>query len=621
MKVFNYFEFLFEATGSGKMRIFYSDEFRSLLKKISNNKNQDNETARVISEQLQNAESRKGILDIYTLIDITNKNDKISFIQTNRISRSLKASNLIDDENDLENITLVNTSPFWKEGRTPEFGIGRWVRRVFSDVIKSPLTDPQIELFVNAYKSVYDSKDSVDLSVVQGEDIKTNYLEDNYVEIKGQLGNSCMRYERCQSYLDIYVQNPEVCKLLVLKEGGKVKGRSLLWILSDGRKYIDRIYTIQDSDKNIFKYWAKKNGYDLTYDMSTHNEDIKVHLKVTSFSKYPYMDTFEYYDDQNGILYENLPEMSDDDEILKLKSTGGGYETISGSREGQVRDIDGDWIDEDDARWCEDVGGYVWYENAIWMDYIGIYVSDRADTRYSEYHSDSFYPEDVVYNEETDDYYYPDWTVSYHIEPDKISYIPEEYTSYYFEYDDEKWSIKNFIIDPYTKEVHWRKEKIDGKNYEDFLDEKIMSELGLPNRLSTEELEKFRMDLVDEMIQNSELVKNEIKRVRDIYKRSNDRLDQSWYYYLAPIIYGIVWKDGKVFFGNSRNFKNSDKEIILSIVDKLDYPDDRKNVIKRWLENRFNEYYWRSNIFTVCSEIRPTLFGDSVYKKYLYLNN
>jgi len=614
MKVFNYFEFLFESDNSSKMRIFYSDQFRSLLKKISDNKSTDNETARVISEQLLSSEAKKDILDTYTLIDITDKNDKISYVQTNRILR----------DSGLKDISGLQPGPdykFWREGRTPEFGIGRWVRRVFADVIKSPLTDPQIELFVNAYKSVYDSKDSVDLSVVQGEDIKTNYLEDNYVEIKGQLGNSCMRYERCQSYLDIYVQNPEVCKLLVLKEGGKVKGRALLWILSDGRKYIDRIYTIQDSDKNIFKDWAKKNGYDLTYDMTTSNEDIKVHLKVTSFSKYPYMDTFEYYDDQNGILYENLPEMDEDKEILKLKSTGGGYETISGSHEGQVRDIDGDWIDEDDARWCEDVGGYVWYENAIWMDYIGIYVSDRADTRYSEYHSDSFYPEDVVYNEETNDYYYPDWTVSYHIEPDEISYIPEEYTSYYFEYNDEKWSIKNFIIDPYTKKLHWRKEEIDGKNYEDFLDEKIMSELGLPNRLSTEELEKFRIDLVDEMIQNSELVKNEIKRVRDLYKRSNDRLDQSWYYYLAPIIYCIVWKDGKVVFRNGRNFKNGDKEIILSIVDKLDYPDDRKNVIKRWLENRFNEYYWRINIFTICSEIRPTLFGDSVYKKYLYLNN
>ena len=619
MKLFNYFDFLFEAASGGKMRIFYSDEFRNLLKKISDNKSADNETARLISDQLQNAESKKGILDIYTLIDITNKNDKISFIQTNRIARSLKASNLIDNENDLESITLTNTSPFWKEGRTPEFGIGRWVRRIFTEVVNSPLTDPKIELFVNAYKSAYDSKDSVDLNVVEGEEIRKNYLESNYLLIQGQLGNSCMRYERCQSYLDIYVQNPEVCKLLVFMENGKVKGRALLWILSDGRKYIDRIYTIQDSDKNIFKKWAEENGYELTYDMTTTEENMKVNLKITSFSKYPYMDTFEYYDDQNGILYENEPEMSNDDEILKLKSTGGGYETISGSHVGQVRDIDGDWIDEDDARWCDDVGAYVWYENTIWMDYIGIYVSDRADTRYSEYHSDSFYPDDVVHNEETDDYYYPDWTASYHITPDEKSYIPEEYKSYYFEYDGEKWSRKNFIIDPYTKKLHWRKEKIDGKNYEDLLDEKIMGELGLPNRLSTEELKKFKKEMVTEMIQKSELSKDEIKRVRDIHKRGNDdRLDKSWYYYLAPIIYGIVWKDGKEY---SRNLKNDDKEIILSIVDNLDYSESKKREIKSWLENRFREYHWSTNLFTICNQISPTLFGDSIYKKYLYLNN
>jgi hypothetical protein len=152
------------------------------------------------------------------------------------------------------------------------------------------------------------------------------------------------------------------------------------------------------------------------------------------------------------------------------------------------------------------------------MDYIGIYVSERADTRYSEYHSDSFWSEDVVYNEETDDYYYPEWVAKYFISPDNESCIPEEYKSYYFEYNGEKWSRKNFIIDPYTKKLHWRKENIDGKNYEDFLDEKIKDELGLPNRLSTEELKKFRKEMVTEIIQKSELSKDEIKELEIFIK-------------------------------------------------------------------------------------------------------
>ena len=61
MKLFNYFDFLFEAASGGKMRIFYSDEFRNLLKKISDNKSTDNETARVISEQLLSSEAKKDI--------------------------------------------------------------------------------------------------------------------------------------------------------------------------------------------------------------------------------------------------------------------------------------------------------------------------------------------------------------------------------------------------------------------------------------------------------------------------------------------------------------------------------------------------------------------------------
>jgi len=613
MKLFNYFEFLFESDSSGKMRIFYSDEFRNLLKKISDNKNVENETPRVISEKLLSSEAKSEILDTYTLIDITDKNDKISYVQTNRILRDTGLK-------DISGFQPGSDYKFWKEGRTPEFGIGRWVRRVFAEVIKAPLTDPKIELFVNAYKSVYDSRTAIDLSVVEGEDIRTNYLESNYLEIKGQLGNSCMRYEGCQSYLDIYVQNPQVCKLLVLKEGGKVKGRALLWNLSNGKKYIDRIYTIQDSDKNIFKEWAESNGFDINYDMSTSNLNLSVNLKTSSFDKYPYMDTFEYYDDQNGILYEEIPDMHEDKEILRLKSTSGVYETISGSHEGQVRDIEGEWIDEDDARWCDDVDGWVWYENTYWLDYLDIYVSERADVRYSEYHQSDFYANDVIHNEETDDYYYPEYDdiVEYFIRPDETSCIPKSDLQYYFEFDEERWSRKSFVIDPYNGELHWRKKEIDGKKYEDILDEKIKAELNLPDRFHTiAKLENFRIEMAKDMIESSQLAKTEIKRVRDIYKRRNDKLDKNWYYFLAPIIYISVWGATS---GHPRNYyRDEDKLKISSIVDMLGYSDNTKKDIKKWLDNRYREYYFSTNMFTVCNAIEPTFFGDKVYKKYLYL--
>ena len=91
MKLFNYFDFLFEGAESpreiAKMKIYYSDRFRDLLTKIASNKSTDNETPRMIAEFLLTGEDSNQALDIYTLIDATDKNDKISFVQVNRILR------------------------------------------------------------------------------------------------------------------------------------------------------------------------------------------------------------------------------------------------------------------------------------------------------------------------------------------------------------------------------------------------------------------------------------------------------------------------------------------------------------------------------------------------------
>lgn len=613
MKLFNYFDFLYEGSEApkeiAKMKIYYSDRFRDLLTKIASNKSTDNETPRMVAEFLLAGEDSNQALDIYTLIDTTDKNDKISFVQVNRIARDTNLK-------DLTSFKVGSDYKFWREGRTPEYGIGRWVRHIFVDVQKSTLNDTQLEQFVNAYKSTFDSKDKELIEIVEGEEIRNCYLEDNYEAVKGQLGNSCMRYERCQDYLDIYVKNPEVCKLLVLRgDTGKVKGRALLWTLSDGSKYIDRMYTIDDSDKIIFKEWGLKNGIPKNYD-NTDDSVGEVHLKNLDFSKYPYMDSFYYLDNQNGVLYSGD---SDEDDHLKLRDTNGGYE----SNNGRVRDIDGDWIDEDDARWCDDVGGWVYYENAYWLDYKDMYVSDRCDVKYSEYHQSDFLAQDVIHNEETGDYYYPDWgtLITYNITPDKESYIPGDYISYYIEVDGVNYSRKNYVTDPYTGKLHYRFEMINGRKYEDILDDQIKSELGLPDRLKTEELEEFREGLADDIIKNKELVKTEIKRLRDVYKRRESRLDEPWFYYLAPIIYNISYNDSKGIKRFTTGTERSKAlEKTLEILNKLGYNEEKTSIIKKWLTNRFNELYWTFNISAVVDPISPTFFGDIVYKKCLYLS-
>jgi hypothetical protein len=628
MILFNYFDFLLEGAEVpreiAKMKIYYSDRFRDLLSKIASNKSKDNETARMIAEYLLAGEDSNQALDIYTLIDITEKNDKISFVQVNRIAR----------DTGLKNLTAFKVGPdykFWKDGRTPEYGIGRWVRHIFVDVQKTTLEDTKLELFVNAYKSVFDSKDKELVEVVDGEEIRNCYLYSNYSEIKGQLGNSCMRYDRCQKYLDIYVKNPEVCKLLVLRDdNGKVRGRALLWTLSDGKRYIDRMYTIDDSDKNIFKDWGAKNGITKHYD-NVGNVGGEVHLKNLDFSKYPYMDTFVFYDDQNGVLSEDNMDNS-----LKLQDTQGGYE----SNEGQVRDIDGDWIDEDDARWCEDVDGWVYYESTYWLEYRDIYVSDRCDVEFSEFHNEYFETRDVYKNEETEDWYYPEYSsdiMEYYVKYDQsgpvVGYIPKSYKSFYFfskkkfEVDGEYYSVKNYIKDPYTDEYHFRNEIVDGQKFEVYLDSKIKEELNLPDRFrTTAELKVFQMDFLDQLINmpESKEVKKKIKELRDGFKSSLNvrgsaykNFDKPWYYYLPIIFYCI--KEAKVM-GENITYLGNNKSSVIDIVDKMKYKKSEKKDIKDWLEERLGNLYNRPNIFSLTSQINPTLFGDEVYKKYLYLS-
>ena len=170
-----------------------------------------------------------------------------------------------------------------------------------------------IEKFVNYYKSIFIfNRDAhKNFHIVSGKDIKYYYNEDTYEYKKGQLGASCMRTKGCQNYLSIYTENPEVCKMLVLtgekedsgKLGKKIIGRALLWTLTDGSLYMDRIYTNNDAAIKIFEKWAKDNNYkNYVY----NNPDLlSVKIKAKDYGKYPYMDTFEFYLIQKGILVNN----------------------------------------------------------------------------------------------------------------------------------------------------------------------------------------------------------------------------------------------------------------------------------------------------------------------------
>ncbi len=214
----------------------------------------------------------------------------------------------------------------WDSKHRTKIKIGRFVKKIIKkecfDIYQ--ITSDDIEIFVNIFKSYFDD-DTSKLVMVEGEEILKWYLDYNYHMVNGNrcvgtLWNSCMRYSDRNKFMRIYADNPDKVKMLIkLDVSGKLIARSLLWESCEdpkGNKYkiMDRIYTVYDHDVVTFKSWAKENGYvskvdqssksEMHFDTCTGGEYIKLSVKLPNhnFFHYPYLDTFKFYDSENGVF-------------------------------------------------------------------------------------------------------------------------------------------------------------------------------------------------------------------------------------------------------------------------------------------------------------------------------
>jgi hypothetical protein len=609
MKLNKYLDFISENTKSGKMMIFYSDTFRELLTHIAMSDSPAITVARILLQVEDNDDSK----DTYTLIDKTDKNDMISYVQTSRFYREYPDTDL--EKLSAKTHNLIKNSKFWTTGRTPQYGIGRWVRHIFNDVRQTPIKNEDLESFVNAYKSTYDkiNKGSENFEIVKGEDIRYWYLEDRYEEIRGQLGNSCMRYQRCQKYLDIYVENPEVCSLLILKgTPDKIVGRALIWTLSDGKKIMDRIYTINDSDRILFEAYAKEHDM-----LRSQSSSYKIKVKEGRYEYYPYMDTFTCYDYEKGILSSSL----DGEDILGLQNTDG----TASDNEGRVwSEYHGEYIDEDDARYCDDVEGPVHYESTVWLEYLDIYVTDNADTVYSEYHDEHYYREDAVHSECMEDWLREDSDVI-EIQTDAdgdTDYCTKDYTQHYIEVDGEYYSRKNYILDPYTSEYHFGDEKIDGVKYIKYLENKLEEELEVKEKYTLAggkfDLEKYREDLKKMLV---EYVPTD-DFIEDLKKKSTYIFS-----YILPGLYAWIIRDQMNYGVISADYfttpaLNSYNNLFDDILDGI--PEETLGIDKEEIRNFYKKMFessWKLRpLFKTFDLIDVAKFPMEIYKRIFFFN-
>ena len=249
----------------------------------------------------------------------------------------------------------------WSKGRQ-EISVGRGIRALLtSGGIK--FSDSDLEDFVNLYKTAVDKMNDryQYFESIKGHDIGHWYHYSNYKERQGSLGSSCMSNVNTD-YFDIYISNPDVCELVILKseeDDSLIVGRALLWTLRDGKKFMDRIYTSKDSDVQLFKDWARENGwYTKQYNSSTDSGranapdgmqvdlgTLTVDIKKGMYEAYPYLDTLKYFNPGKGTL-SNVRGSGDE---YTLEDTSGQLwrcEYCGGSGMQTCGNCDGDgWFD------------------------------------------------------------------------------------------------------------------------------------------------------------------------------------------------------------------------------------------------------------------------------------
>jgi hypothetical protein len=223
--------------------------------------------------------------------------------------------------------------PYGKKVGRVTCKVGKFVRKMIPQGVleRHNISNHEIEKFVNIYKSWFDSSNFI-LKVVEGEEIRKWYNENNYYAPNGNrigsLWNSCMRYENRMRFLDLYCSNPKIKMLVMLHQDGeatKVRSRALIWDdvkvtkdfsdnLPSEIKVMDRIYSVFDSDVNIFKKWAFDNGYIPKWEQNAKSHqffDIKgevirarctIQLDNWKLNYYPYLDTLPYFNYDNGII-------------------------------------------------------------------------------------------------------------------------------------------------------------------------------------------------------------------------------------------------------------------------------------------------------------------------------
>lgn len=332
----------------------------------------------------------------------------------------------------------------WTKYRT-SIKIGKAIKLIFADKypnnqpkgVEAPKPKNDIESFVNKYKAEREKNKNYDFfDIVKGEDIRYWYDQENYSRFMQEgctLAKSCLRYKESLKFLDLYVKNPNVFSLLILKDSSnRLRGRAIVWNLNTpNRVFMDRVYSINDFDVELFKNYASERGWlyksRQTYGYNHNIIDTKngeeyfwedfimnAFVQNINYNYFPYLDTLCIYNRETGELTNNS-ELSSTPPHIKLIDPSGGFVDECEYREMVYSDIYGEDIPREESTFVEIDNTWVYSSDAVYVHNTnGKYAFRRSskivrsdiagktkfflkdECVWSEYHKTHIYKDSVV---------------------------------------------------------------------------------------------------------------------------------------------------------------------------------------------------------------------------------
>lgn len=304
-------------------RLFFSPAFKNILQNIIN---AGDFQSRQIANYLLNIDQQD--VNKFDISYLNINKEKPEFITSLAVQKVWKEMGWETQEE--ADIPPSENSPIWNL-KAQDNRIIPLITKITDDTFQPSA----VEKFALKYRAEVQNLTQNDkFKLVSGEDIRYWYAARNYFKDPsgrdGGLPGSCMRYDgsendkNCQSYLDIYCKNPDKCSLLILtNDDNKLIGRALVWkglrkpydeqTKKPTKWLMDRIYTNKASDYELFKKYAISKGWlykpEQTAQCDSYvengqriNKSMSIVVNAQEYKKYPYMDTFRYYNPTTGRL-------------------------------------------------------------------------------------------------------------------------------------------------------------------------------------------------------------------------------------------------------------------------------------------------------------------------------